>query len=59
MNHQISLFLLVTSILYLTKFLFQFTMRVFQENPEPMVLSKIEQIVQLVAVAYIITYFLN
>jgi hypothetical protein len=59
MNHQISLFLLVTSIIYLLKFLFDLTIRLFQENPEPLVTSKVEQIAQLLSVSYIITYFLN
>ena len=59
MMQQIKLFFFVLGILYLTKFLLEFIVKLFQENPEPMSLTKIEQIIQLVALSYIITYILT
>ena len=59
MMQQIRLFFFVLGILYLTKFLLEFIVKLFQENPEPMKLSNVEQIVLLVASSYIITYILT
>jgi hypothetical protein len=59
MMQQIKLFFFVLGILYLTKFLLEFIVKLFQENPEPMKLSNVEQIVLLVASSYIITYILT
>lgn len=59
MNHQISLFFLVLSILYLTRFVIEFVIRLTQETPTPIQISKLEQIAQLLSLSYIITYFLN
>lgn len=56
---QIKLFFFVLGILYLTKFLLEFIVKLFQENPEPMKLSNVEQIILLVAFSYIITYILT
>ena len=58
MMQQIKLFFFVLGILYLTKFLLEFIVKLFQENPEPMKLSKVEQTLQLISVSYIITYIL-
>jgi len=59
MMQQIKLFFFVLGILYLTKFLLEFIVKLFQENPEPMKLSNVEQITLLVAFSYIITYILT
>jgi len=59
MMQQIRLFFFVLGILYLTKVLLEFIVKLFQENPEPMKLSNVEQIVLLVASSYIITYILT
>jgi hypothetical protein len=56
MLQEIKLFLFVLSIVYLTKFLLEFTIKLFQENPEPMKLSKVEQTLQILSASYIITY---
>ena len=58
MLQEIKLFLLVLSMVYLTRFILEFTIRLFQENPEPLSISKVEQLFQLLSVSYIITYFL-
>ena len=59
MMQQIKLFFFVLGMLYLTKFLLEFIVKLFQENPEPMKLSNVEQIILLVASSYIITYILT
>jgi len=59
MMQQIKLFFFVLGILYLTKFLLEFIVKLFQENPEPMKLSNVEQIILLVASSYIITHILT
>jgi hypothetical protein len=59
MMQQIKLFFFVLSIIYLSKFIVEFTIKLFQENPEPMSLTKIEQTIQLAALSYIITYILT
>ena len=59
MMQQIKLFFFVLGILYLTKFLLEFIIKLFQENPEPMKLSNVEQIIILVSSSYIITYILT
>ena len=58
MLQEIKLFLFVLGIIYLTKFVLEFTLKLFQENPEPMKVSKVEQTLQLMSVSYIITYIL-
>jgi len=58
MLQEIKLFLFVLGIVYLTKFLLEFAIKLVQENPEPMKLSKVEQTLQLMSVSYIITYIL-
>jgi hypothetical protein len=59
MLQQIKLFLFVLSIIYNLKFIIELAIRLFQDNPEPMVLSKLEQFYQFVALSYIITFILN
>ena len=55
---QIKLFLFVLSILYSLRFVVEFVIRLTQENPEPMTVTKLEQLFQLVSLSYIITYIL-
>ncbi len=55
---QIKLFLFVLSILYTSRFIVEFVIRLTQENPEPMTVTKLEQLFQLVSLSYIITYIL-
>jgi hypothetical protein len=59
MLQEIKLFLFVLSIIYLTKFVLEFSVKLFQENPEPMKPSKVEQTLQLLSASYIITYILT
>lgn len=55
---QIKIYLFVLSIIYSIRFLIEFTVRLTQENPEQMKLSKVEDTLLLFSLSYIITYFL-
>jgi len=58
MMEQIKLYLFVLSIIYSLRFLVAFIIRLTQENPEQMKLSKVEDTLLLFSLSYIITYFL-
>jgi hypothetical protein len=58
MMEQIKLYLFVLSIIYSLRFLVAFVIRLTQENPEQMKLSKVEDTLLLFSLSYIITYFL-
>lgn len=55
---QIKIYLFVLSIIYSIRFIIEFTIRLTQENPEQMKLSKVEDALLLFSLSYIITYFL-
>jgi hypothetical protein len=56
---QIKIFLFVLSIIYTLKFLAELVVRLFQDEPEPITLSKLEQFYQYIALSYIITFILT
>ena len=58
MIEQIKLFLFVMSIIYTLRFVVEFVVRLTQENPEPMTMSKLDQAFQIISLSYIITYIL-
>jgi hypothetical protein len=58
MMQEIKLFLFVLSIIYSIRIVVEFVIKLTQENPEPMKLSKVEQAIQVFALSYIITYIL-
>jgi hypothetical protein len=55
---QIKLFFFVLSIVYSLRIIVEFSMKLTQENPEPMKLTKLEQTLQIISLSYIITYIL-
>jgi len=57
--YQIKLFFLVLSIMYILRFLVELVIKLNQDDAEPITLSKLEQVVQLISLSYIITYFLT
>ena len=57
--YQIKLFFLVLSIMYILRFLIELVIKLNQDDAEPITLSKLEQMVQLISLSYIITYFLT
>jgi hypothetical protein len=57
--HQIKVFLFVLSIIYSLRFLIEFGIKFFQEEPTPMKINEIEKIILYFSSSYIITCFLN
>ncbi len=58
MMEQIKLFFFVLSIIYTLRFFLEFVVKLTQENPERMKLSKIEDTLLLISLSFIITYIL-
>lgn len=59
MEHQIKLFFLVLSVIYIFKHIFFFILKLIQENPEPLQITTVENIFIYISLAYIITSILN
>jgi hypothetical protein len=55
---QIKLFFFVLSIVYSLRIIVEFGMKLTQEDPQPMKLTKLEEALQVVSLSYIITYIL-
>lgn len=58
MKEEIELFVLVLSVLYTATFTFDFVLKLFQDNPEPIKVSRLDGTLMYLAVSYIITYIL-
>ncbi len=58
MIEQIKLFLFVLSLVFTIRFLIEFVIKLVQDNPTPMSVSKINESLLYLTIAYIITYFL-
>jgi hypothetical protein len=56
MINSVLLFLFFLSIIYTLRFLGEFLFKMFQEEPSPMKISKINEIILYFAVSYIITW---
>ena len=56
--YQVKVFLFVISILFSFRLIAEFTIKLFQDNPEPLVLSKTEQVLIYLSASYIITFIL-
>jgi len=57
--HQIKLYFFVLSIIYSLRFLIEFGIKFFQEEPTPMKINEIEKTILYFTSSYIITYILN
>lgn len=55
---EIKLFLFVLSCVYTLRFIVEFIVKLFEENPSVLKVSKINQSLLYFTVSYIITYFL-
>ena len=55
---EIKLFLFVLSVVYSIRIIVEFILKLTQENPEPMTMSKLDQTFQIISLSYIITYIL-
>ena len=58
MIEQIKLFLFVLSLVFTIRFAIEFVIKLVQDNPTPMSISKINESLLYLTIAYIITYFL-
>ena len=58
MMEQIKLYIFVLSLVFCFRFVFEFLLKLTQENPTPLTLNKYQQGIMYFAVSYIITYFL-
>jgi len=56
---QIKLFFFILSIVYLSSFVVELVIKLTQDNTEPIVTTKVEKSLQLIALSYIITYILT
>jgi hypothetical protein len=56
---QIKLFFFILSIVYLLRFIVELVVKLTQDNTEPIVTTKVEKSLQLIALSYIITYILT
>ena len=55
---EIKIFLLVLSVIYSLRYVFEFVIKLIINNTEPIKLSKVEGILLYFSTSYIITYFL-
>lgn len=58
MMEQIKLFLFILSLVFTIRFVIEFVIKLVQDNPTPMSISKINESLLYLTIAYIITYFL-
>ena len=58
MMEQIKIFLFVLSLIYTLRFVFEFVLKLTQENPAPLIIKELEKVFLYLSSAYIITYFL-
>jgi len=58
MIEQIKLFLFILSIVFSLRFVVEFVLKLFQEEPVPMKVSKVDEVVLYFTISYIITYLI-
>jgi hypothetical protein len=58
MIEQFKLFLLILSCVYTLRFILEFIVKLFQSEPVPMKVSKVNETILYLTTSYIITYFI-
>lgn len=58
MVQEIKIYLMVLSVIFMLKIAFGFFIRLFQENPEPLTLTKNEIVLTYLTISYIITFII-
>jgi hypothetical protein len=58
MIEQFKLFLFVLSIVFTLRFVVEFIIKLFQEEPQPMEVSSVKEVFIYLALSYIITYII-
>jgi hypothetical protein len=55
MINEIKIFFLILSIVFTLKFVVEFIVKLFQEEPVPMKISKVNEVLLYLSLSYIIT----
>ena len=58
MIKQIETFLLVLSLVYLLRFAIEFLLKLRDENPKPIEITKVNQVFIYLAISYVITFII-
>lgn len=58
MIEQIKLFLFVLSLVFTLRFVSEFVLKLFQEEPQPMKINSVKETFIYIALAYIITFII-
>jgi hypothetical protein len=58
MIEQIKLFLFVLSVVFTLRFVSEFVLKLFQEEPQPMKINSVKETFIYIALAYIITFII-
>jgi hypothetical protein len=59
MINNIELYILILSIVFILKFVFEFIIKLFVTSAEPLSINKYEKIILYFVVSYIITYIIT
>jgi len=58
MVQEIKIFLLVLSIIFTSKFVLEFIIKFFQDEPDPINITKYDTIFIYLAISYIVTFLI-
>ncbi len=58
MIEQIKLFLFILSLVFTLRFVIEFIVKLFQEEPQPMEVNSVKEVFIYLAISYIITYII-
>lgn len=59
MINQIQIFLLVLSVVFLLKFAIEFLLKLRDDNPKPIEITKVNQVFIYLAISYVITFIIT
>jgi hypothetical protein len=59
MINNIELYILILSIVFILKFVFEFVVKLFVTSAEPLSINKYEKVILYFAISYIITYIIT
>jgi hypothetical protein len=59
MINNIELYILILSIVFILRFVFEFVVKLFVTSAEPLSINKYEKVILYFAISYIITYIIT
>jgi hypothetical protein len=59
MINQIQIFLLVLSVIFLLKFAIEFLIKLRDDDPKPIEITKVNQVFIYLAISYVITFIIT